>query len=135
MHHSNDKRIQKIMSSGYHMGKKIFIEASYINSIHTWEIFFAAVIFECVCRFYSYKVKTICMSLICISRQRKTKWIPFMRSKFNFPYVNSLMFLPIIVVNANIIFGYNYGAPLMKLLTLIKFCVSVLVWKIWMTLS
>ena len=53
-----------------------------------------------------------------------------MRSKFNFPYVNSLMFLPIIVANANIIFVYNYGAPLMKLLTLIKFRVSVLVWKI-----
>ena len=44
--HSNDKLLEKITSSSYHMEQKTFIEASYIYNIHTGGKFFAAAAFE-----------------------------------------------------------------------------------------
>ena len=40
--HSNDKLLEKITSSSYHMEQKTFIEASCICNIHTGEKIFAA---------------------------------------------------------------------------------------------
>ena len=44
--HSNDKLLEKITSSSYHMEQKTFIEASYIYNIHTGGKLFAADAFE-----------------------------------------------------------------------------------------
>ena len=44
--HSNDKLLEKIASSSYHMEQKEFIGASCIYNIHTGEKLFAAAAFE-----------------------------------------------------------------------------------------
>ena len=43
---NNDKPLEKITSSGFHMKQKKFIEASFIYKIHTGENIFAAAIFK-----------------------------------------------------------------------------------------
>ena len=44
--HNNDKPLEKITYSSYHMEHKTFIEASCIYKIHTGENIFAAAIFK-----------------------------------------------------------------------------------------
>ena len=44
--HSNDKLLEKITSSSYHLEQKAFIEVSRIHNMHTGENFFAAAAFE-----------------------------------------------------------------------------------------
>ena len=63
----------------------------------------------------------VCMSLLYIFREEKTKLILFIRSEFTFLQVNIykirvqmlVMFSPIFVTDTKITFVYNFTAPLM----------------------
>ena len=66
--HNNDKLLEKIMSSSYHIEQKAFIEASCIYKIHTGEKNF------CSCCFSSFvnhldldRLKNFMCTLVCVS--------------------------------------------------------------------
>ena len=66
--HRNDKLLEKITSSSYHMEQKTFIEASCINNIHTGEKNF------CTCWFWRFmnrldldRLKDLKCTLVCKS--------------------------------------------------------------------
>ena len=83
---SNDKLLQKTMTSSYQMELKILIEASFITCTLEQK-FFAAAIFEGL-RVVLFQCTLVCMILHCICREDTTKQILFMRSKFDFLHVD-----------------------------------------------
>ena len=71
--------------------KKKFIEASCTSNTHTVEKLYLEDFW--VVSFQTENTKlhytSVCMRLIWVSREEKTKWILFMRSKFIFLHVDS----------------------------------------------
>ena len=57
------------MSSNYYMKEKAFTEASCISDILTWEKFFGTEYKE----YKGLQCALVCMSLLCNSREEKTK--------------------------------------------------------------
>ena len=71
------------------------MEASFIIDIHTCKRLFCSYCFcKSVRRFFSDRVKRfvlytlVCMSLLCMHREDRTKQILFLGRKFSFPYVD-----------------------------------------------
>ena len=73
----------------------------------------------------------VCISLLCVSREEKTKKVLFIGKKISFPYLDAqpdvpkcklilknssfklqVVFPPIFVVDTKIIYGHNFVAPL-----------------------
>ena len=78
------------MSSSCHMEQKTFIEASCNNNIHTEEkVFCSSYVWRFESRFFLDRVKKLVvylvyMTFLSTSREDKTNWILFMRSKLVF---------------------------------------------------
>ena len=75
--HSNDKLLEKITSSSYHMEQKTFIEASYIYNVHTGENIFLQLLLLKVCKSLRFgqirKLRgyLVCMSLLLLLWRRE----------------------------------------------------------------
>ena len=71
------------MSSNYYMKEKAFIEASCISDILTWEKFFGTATFKALwgvsfqTEYKGLQCALVCMSLLCNSREEKTKLLLF----------------------------------------------------------
>ena len=127
----------KIMPFSYHMEWKAFIEASYINDIHTWERFILQLLLLKACETFlfrqsnkSYVYFVLYESSLYFSRKQDQidtgywkkilfpiyrflvgcvkVWIYFQEEQFRM----LIGFLPIFVTDTKIIYGYNFVAPL-----------------------
>ena len=91
--------------------------------------FFAAAVLLKVCETLLLRqnkklvIYCVCISLLCVSREEKTKKVLFIVSKFSFPDVDTqpdvpkcklivIVFPPIFVVDTKIIYDHNFVAPL-----------------------
>ena len=88
------------MFSRYHMEQKKIIEASCNNNMHNAEKDFCSCYFwRFESHFFSDRVKKnvvylVCMALFWISREDKSKWIPFLKRKLVFLYVDNKLDVP-----------------------------------------
>ena len=57
--HGNDKLLEKITSSSYHMEQKTFIEASCIYNIHTGEKHFLKLLLLKVCESFRFRLEKL----------------------------------------------------------------------------
>ena len=63
--HGNDKLLEKITSSSYHMEQKAFIEASCIYNIHTLEKHFLQLLLLKVCELFGFRLENLKFILVC----------------------------------------------------------------------